>query len=323
MVHSLQSRPLKVALSDIDLSPGPFCMSFHFNLERLKASIKRLGVLNPPYLLENSRYTIVAGYRRLLAVRQMGWKDIQCRILPADLTPHDTLLFNLYDNVTTRQFNPIEKVMVLQRLARYLTKEEILRDYMPVLELPSNAHTLELYLGLDALDDTIKVSVAAGRLSMRVAELMRVLSMESQRWINTLFSFLKWSFNLQWQATLWIMEIASREGRSIREVMEDERIQGILRSGKMNSPQKVRAIISALREWRFPTITESERSFKGGVSDLALPSRARVIPPPFFEGSDYKMEIVFRGGKELMETLTRLQDTAGLEEITDFWKTKK
>lgn len=317
-----QTRPLKVALSDIDLSPGPFCMSFQFGLKRLKASIKRFGLLNPPYLLENSLYTIVAGYRRLFAVRELGWGHIGCRIVPGDLPPLDALLFNLYDNVTARQFNPIEKGMVLKRLARYLTKEEILRDYMPILELPSNAHTLELYLGLDDLDDTIKVSVATGRLSLRVIEAIRALSMEDQRGIAALFSTLKWSFNLQREASLWIIEIASREGRSIREVIENERVTEVLKNGKMNGPQKVRAIVRALRERRFPTLMESERSFKGFVSDLALPSRVRVIPPPFFEGPDYKLEIVFREGKELREKVARLYHTAGLEKVTDFWKIK-
>jgi len=320
MEYTPQSSPLKVALPDIDLSPGPFCMSFQFSLERLKASIERFGILNPPYLVKNSVFTVVAGYRRLLAASELGWADIPCRILPGDLPPLDTLLFNLHDNVTVRQFNPIEKGMVLKRLAQYITEEEILRDYMPMLQLPSNRQTLRLYLSFEDLDDAVKVSVATGRLSVKAVEVIRGLSPEDQREINRLFTTLKWSVSLQWQACLWIIEIASREGGSAREVIED--IAELLTNGTMNSPQKVRAIVRALRERRFPTIMESERSFKKGLSHIALPSKVKVIHPPFFEGPDYKLEIVFRAGKELMKTLARLQNTAGLEEITDFCKNK-
>jgi hypothetical protein len=320
MEYFFNSRPMRVSLSDIDMSSGPFCMSFQFSLERLKASIERYGLLNPPYLVKDSPFTVVAGYRRLLAVSELGWDDIPCMILPADIPPREALLFNLYDNVTARQFNPIEKGMVLRRLARYLTKKEILRNYMPMLELPLNLYTLQLYLGLEDLDDLIKVSVAMERLSMRVLEVIRVLSVEDQREINQLFGSLKWSFNLQWQTALWIMEIAGREGRSVREVIEDERIEGVAKNGNMNGPQKVRAIVMALKERRFPAIMESERSFKKGVSGLALPPKVRVISPPFFEGTDYKLEIVFREGKELKEKVARLCRTAGLEKITDFWK---
>ncbi|MBW1690282.1 MAG: ParB N-terminal domain-containing protein, partial [Deltaproteobacteria bacterium] len=111
MKTPLQSTPLQVEISDIDLSPGPFCMSFQFSLEKLKASIDRFGVLNPPYLVKNSVFTVVAGYRRLLATRELGWADIPCRILPGNLQSLDTLLLNLHDNLTVRQFNPIEKGM--------------------------------------------------------------------------------------------------------------------------------------------------------------------------------------------------------------------
>jgi ParB-like chromosome segregation protein Spo0J len=319
MEYFLNSRPMRVSLSDIDLSPGPFCMSFQFNLERLKASIERFGVLNPPYLVRHSPFTVVAGYRRLLAVSELGWHDMPCRILPDDIPPREALLLNLFDNLTARQFNPVEKGMVLSRLARYLTKEEILRNYMSMLDLPLNLHTLQLYLGLEDLDDGIKESVAMERLSVRVLEVMGVLSGEDQREINQLFSMLKWSFNLQLQTALWIIEIADREGRSVREVIEDKRIAGVAKNGTMNGPQKLRAIVREIREWRFPTILEYEKSFKKGVSGLALPPKVRVIPPPFFEGIDYRLEIVFREGKELREKVARLCGIAGLEEITDFW----
>ena len=72
MQKPLQSTPLQVTISDLDLNPGPFCMSFNFSLEQLKNSIERFGVLNAPYVIKDSesRYTVVTGYRRLLAVRE-------------------------------------------------------------------------------------------------------------------------------------------------------------------------------------------------------------------------------------------------------------
>jgi hypothetical protein len=323
MLHIVKGPLVKASLADIDLSPGPFCMSYPFTLETLKASIERFGLLNPPYLVQTSPFTVLAGYRRLLAVQELGWTEIECRILPGDLPPLEALLCNLYDNATVRRFNPVEKAMVLKRLARYLPEEEILRDYMPLLELPSQKHVLKLYLNLDDLDDSIKASVARDRVSTRVCEMIRALNREDQRQVNQLFTALKWSFNLQRQAIQWIMEIADREGRSVGEVIGDERISAVVTNNNMNSPQKIQAMVRALREWRFPTIVESERSFTKGIADLSLPSKVRVIPPPFFEGADYTLEIVFREGNELRDRVERLSRTARLEEIPHFWKKKQ
>jgi len=324
MKKLFQSTSLQVEISDIDLNPGPFCMSFNFDLDPLKASIERFGILNSPYLLSNSdgSFRVVAGYQRLLALRELSWSDTVCQILPYNFPPFEALLLNLHDNLVHRRLNSVEKGMVLHRLTCFLTKEEIVTNFLPILGIPSNRQMLEQFLCLEELEETIRISVAMERLSLRVAGLMSSLGRDERLRINDLFVSLRWSFNLQWQAFLWITEIAGREGRSVREVIDDKRIVAIKENGKMNSPQKVRAIVGQLRKWRFPIIVEYEGSFKKGVSDLSLPSRVRVIPPQFFEGLDYKLEIDFRDGKELREKVERLSHIDGLEEIADFWKVK-
>jgi hypothetical protein len=323
MKKPFQSTPLQVEISEIDLNPGPFCMSFNFDLGPLKASIERFGILNPPYLLRNSdaSFWVVAGYRRLLALRELCRPDTPCQILPDGFAALEALLLNLHDNLVHRRLNSVEKGMALNRLTCFFTKEEIVTDFMPILGIPSNRQILEQFLCLEEMEEPIRVSVAMERLSLKVVGLIAGLGRDDRLRFNDLFMSLRWSFNLQWQVALWIMEIAGREGRSVREVIGDERIVAILRNGKMNDPQKVRALEEEFRNWRFPAITEYERSFRRCVSNLDLPSKVRVIPPPFFEGAAYRLEIIFREGKELREKVERLSRTAGLEKISDFWKT--
>ena len=237
----LENTPVKVALWEIDLDPGPFCMSFNFSVEQVKASIEQFGVLNPPYLMKDSEshYTVVAGYRRLLAVRELGWSDIVCQVLPDGFPPFKALLLNLYDNLIQRKMNEIEKGMVVQRLTRFVKHEQIITQFMPMLNIPSNRQTLKLFLGLEELEEPIRLSIAVERLSLRVAGLMMSLGTEDRLKINDLFTSLKWSFNQQWEAAQWIIEIASREGRSIEEVINDREVTEILHDSRMSNPQKI------------------------------------------------------------------------------------
>jgi hypothetical protein len=319
---AFKSTHLQVEISDIDLSPGPFCMSFNFDLEPLKDSIDRFGVLNPPYLLKDSdgNFTVVAGYRRLLGVRELGWQDLVCQIVPDNFPPFKALLLNLNDNLIHRRLNNIEKGMVLKRLARFLKSEEIVANFMPILGIPSNKQTLELFLGLEELEEAIRIAVAMERLSLRVAGLMSSIGIDDRLRINDLFTSLKWSFNKQWEATQWIIEIASREERSIKEVVDEGEIIEILNNDRMNDPQKVKTIVKILKTRRFPSLLAAEKSFKIGLSKLPLPSGVKIISPPFFEGIDYKLEIVFRKGEELRGKLEELSHLSGLERINDFWK---
>ena len=318
----LKTTSSKVAIPDIDLKPGPFTMSFDFDLEPLKASIGKFGVLNPPYLLENSgsKLIVVAGYRRLLAVRELGWPGIVCEVVPDDFPPFEALLLNLYDNLVHRHLNDIEKGMILKRLTRFLRREQVVTDFMPMLDLPPNKQTLELFLGLMDLEETIKISVARERLSLRVAGLMSSIARDDRLRINDLFTSLKWGFNQQWEATQWVMEIASREGRSIKGVLDEGELTGLLHNDRMNNPQKVKAIVKLLRLRRFPSLLNAETLFRKGLSHLSLPSGVRITPPASFEGLDYKLEIVFTKGEELKERLAELSRLPGLEKVTDFWR---
>jgi hypothetical protein len=131
---------------------------------------------------------------------------------------------------------------------------------------------------------------------------------------------LKWSFNQHWEAIQWVAEIASREGRSIEEVINDREVTEILHSNRMSNPQKLKTIVKVLKRRRFPSLMKAENEFIKGISALPLPARMKIIPPPSFEGIDYRLEIVFTKGKELRDRLEKLSHLSGLEKITDFWR---
>jgi hypothetical protein len=213
--------------------------------------------------------------------------------------------------------------MVLNRLTRFLPKEEIVTHFMPILGIPSNRQTLEHFLGLEELEKPIRVSVATERVSLRVAGLMRNLEGNDRLKVNELFTALKLSFNQQWEVIQWIVEIASREGRSPKEILEDDAVTGVMNSSKMSNPIRSKTIVKTLRKRRFPSVVKAETAFKKGVSRLSLPQGLKITPPPFFEGKRYTLEIGFTQGEELNEKVEKLSHLPGLEQITDFWKETK
>jgi len=322
MKKPLQSTPLEVEISDVDLNPGPFCMSFNFSLEQLKNSIERFGVLNAPYVIKGteSQYTVVTGYRRLLAVRELGWRELLCHMLPANFPPLEALLLNYYDNIVHRKMNEIEKAMVLERLNRYVKQEALVKEYMPMLGIPGNKQNLDFFLQVPKLEEQVRMSIATQRISLRVAGLMMTLDSGDRLKVNELFTALKLSFNQQWEVIQWIIEIASREGRSAKEFLEDDAVMDIVNNSEMSNPIKSKTIVKILRNRRFPSVVKAENAFKKGVSRLSLPQGLKIIPPPFFEGKKYRLEIGFSQGKELKEKVERLLRLPGLERITDFWK---
>lgn len=84
------------------------------NLEDLKDSLRRYGLLNPITL--NSKYQLVAGERRLEAAKAIGWTSINANIID-NLTPVSQLEMELEENNQRKEFTDEELMEGYKRLA--------------------------------------------------------------------------------------------------------------------------------------------------------------------------------------------------------------
>ncbi|MEE3410036.1 MAG: ParB N-terminal domain-containing protein [Treponema sp.] len=85
------------------------------NLENLKDSLRRYGLLNPITL--NSKYLLIAGERRLEAAKAIGWTSINANIID-NLTPLSQLEMELEENNQRKEFTDEELLEGYKRLAR-------------------------------------------------------------------------------------------------------------------------------------------------------------------------------------------------------------
>ena len=317
--------PEPVHLKQIDQNPGPYCMSYGFDVTRLSDSISSVGLLNAPILMGKGegdvQFEVVAGFQRIRALEMLGeGGGIPCRILPPQTTPLECLLINLYENLTTRYFNPVEKGMILTRLLKWETAEDVIRVFMPLLGLPSHEETLRLFAGIETkLEGRAKDLLASGHLSTRGARLLLEMDRAARGKFCGYFSAVSFSKNQQAQFVEFISDLSHIENRTTTDLLDDPQLVGIRDSEPMNNPQKAKALIKVLRTRRLPHLVQAEKVFKRMVERLALPAHCRITPPPFFEGPDYRLDISFRNGGDLMEKLSILIQKEGIAALEDPW----
>jgi ParB family chromosome partitioning protein len=207
--------------------------------------------------------------------------------------------------------------MILKRLTPHVSREEILDYYMPLLNLPSHASTLDFYLKLEDLDANIKKSIVEGALSLKATKLIldsdHTYHSTIVRWILNI----KFNFNQQIQFLEYICDISIRENIPIPEMLSEEQLLRISEDQRINNPQKAKLIFDLLRSRRFPSLTRAEKAFKATVSRLDLPKGVRVKHPPFFEAPDYVLEILFRDSKDLKDKINALYRLRDLVRIGD------
>src|SRR5262245_25416613 len=109
------TRLAQLRVADIDRDPHQPRMDVG-DLSDLINSIRAHGLLQPIVVspLDQSRYLLIAGERRLTAVRQLGLTSIPALIRTTQ--DHQRLELQLIENLHRKDLNPFEEAQGFQRL---------------------------------------------------------------------------------------------------------------------------------------------------------------------------------------------------------------
>ncbi|MBN1104589.1 MAG: ParB N-terminal domain-containing protein [Deltaproteobacteria bacterium] len=323
MANHCEGSGVTIPLSEVPETPGPYAMSFGFEVSAMAVSIERVGLLNRPVVERDGEGSVhvVTGYRRLMALRVLQWKEAPCTDLgAAGLSFRQKLLMAFYDNLPTREFNDVEKAMVLDRLLQCHAREEVISFFMPLLGLPSRDPLLETYLQSGSLGGEIKLALARKQVSLQTIRLLLDMDEDARFALSDWLLELKFSDSYQQKFIEYIDDISHREGLRVRQVLSEDGLLALLHDEKQNQPQKIRAIMESLRQRRFPDLTRAEKAFRYRVRALKPPTDVRIEHPPGFESPGYRLEVRFSDGKSLRKKLMETASLQGLDTLGDPWK---
>jgi ParB family chromosome partitioning protein len=286
---------------DIDIEDSRFLLTFGGELEKLSRSIQRIGIVNPPILFESSKgepLKIVCGSRRIRVAVRFGIKKIHSFVIREPADSLSLFLIAIFDNIGFRELNDVERSIVVGKLLKLGVDEgELIRTYLPLLNLPPTRKFLDIYLKVGELEKEIKEDVAKSNLGVETAVTLLNFSREERLKVVKLIRKLR--FSKQRELVNLLFEISAREGVGILEILSDQEIEE-----KLSAEE----VISKLRERRYPKLTASERKFLSLKKSLAFLPQISLTPPPSFEGEEFVLSIRFKDRQELKKILDNLQE---------------
>lgn len=305
---SLYPYAKKVHFNSVDLKDNSFLISYGYDLTLLSESIKKVGVLSPPLLRKKSgsTYQIICGYKRIRALKKLGITSAFCTILPPTTTDKESFLLSLYDNISHRAFNPIEKSMVINKLTRYYPDETIVKEFLPLLNLHPHRSQLKAFTPLCRVEKTIKDAVLEGTISESTVTQLAQLDRVSRNALGSLLIALRLTVSTQAELLDYVTEIAIRDTLPVEKVIGAKEIRALLKNPQLNQPQKADAIRHYLRARRYPSLTAKEREFSLSLKKLKLHSHLHLSPPPSFEGNHYHLSLHFKDVEELKKRVDEL-----------------
>jgi hypothetical protein len=302
----------EIHLSQIDWDDRSFRLTYSRPLTALAVSLKEIGLQNLPVLQEKggNRFRIVCGFRRLLVLSRNREGSLRCRTAPVEAEPKDLLLFNFLENLD-RGYNTVEQSWVLKRLSAFMEREEIIRDIMPLLQLPPKEEILNRSLSLAEISPHYWPLVLEGKLFPEVIQELLQAHRRQADLILALFIQFRWSFQKQREFLKDLQELSQRKEEPPESVLTSESFVSILAGIGGGTPQqRGEEVRKFFRTRLFPVLSETASKLAGQMAEMDLDSRTRLIPPPFFEGGQYALEIKFTNPEELKTSLKKIDRAA-------------
>jgi hypothetical protein len=280
-------------------------------LARLVASIREVGLLNPPWLRSQSGgagFEVITGARRLQAAAQLGWQEIPARLAPEDTPDFFCLLVHLFDNAFTRGFDLREQAALAAQLVGHCDRGTVVTRYLPYLDLPPSPAHLERLVKLAGLEEPWQNLAAQGRLALTAGARLAEWDPQDRAAAWPFLQDLRLSQSKQEEFLDQVGLLARREGLSPAGVLAREELRRALDDPERTPQEKTAAVRQTLYRWVYPRLSAAQAAFATALTRLGWKrtSRLRLHPPAAFEGPDYRLEINFRDAPELEDLLTEI-----------------
>lgn len=291
---------------NIDMRDERFRMSFNRALNGLIESISHSGLHQPIILKRTEAPIIVSGFRRLQACREIGIDRIPAfRAEGGDSALFETVL---KENLTVRNFNVVEKAMVLSGLKNWYTDKKIIDKFMKLVGLESSEKLLKMYLLIPDMSEEIKIALTKKDLNPGDIGNLSEFKQKEMKAVLYMMMELGMGRNVRREVSKNIFEVCKREEISPSNLLESDKITKIKNDTKLHDSQKAHRIRGVIATRRYPILTSIKEEFEQNIHSLGLPNSIRINHPKNFEGSKYRCTFHFRNDGEFKKQIERLNE---------------
>jgi len=265
----------------------------------LVESVRRMGVINPPVLQRTPRGVLipVLGRRRLDAAREAAIRQVETKILPAEMPETDGFELAFWDNLARRTFDTACSAYLVKRLLDLFPRDVVAEDFLPVLGIPPKGPRLERLSAIGGLEFPVLKALSCGKIHEKTAAILAELNPEDRETVMGLVDGLHLNANKAAEIVSSLHDLSVFHGKAISELIRDQQFRSILHDAESSVPDKASRFRELIRSWMFPELVAREHAFDSWRRNLIGKDRIQVRPVPAFESEECFIEV--RAGNRL------------------------
>lgn len=157
------ARFAKIPLKDLEVSRWNVRQrEKRLDIEDLARSMAAHGLQQPIVVQpKGDRYEILIGQRRFFAAEELGWTEIDAKIIEEPFDEREAKIRSLSENVQRRELSPRDKADACRYLYQELGTVRAVAD-----EIGTTEKTVRKWLGYDAVPEPVKALVESNQLTI-------------------------------------------------------------------------------------------------------------------------------------------------------------
>jgi ParB-like chromosome segregation protein Spo0J len=285
-----------------------FRLSFSRPHDRLVESIRAVGQATP-LICRKTRQgpELVSGYLRCEAMRVTGKKKALALVFPASaLSETGAMRLAFFENALTRGLNLIEQAMAVDKLKKLgVGAQSIARDYFQKARLPASVAVIEALDRLNRLEPGWKIFLVEKQIGLRHASWFCRLKAPERKALEFIID-LKATAS-QFREILEMADsISKREQKSVSELFQTPGLADTLADEKSSSPVKLDRLLKSLKQLQYPGYHKLCSRNRKLMGEMKIPAEVRIEPHDFFEGPEYKMELLINHATPASEIFEKI-----------------
>ncbi|WP_054031429.1 ParB/RepB/Spo0J family partition protein [Desulfatitalea tepidiphila] len=303
-----------IELAQIDRADSTFRISTDSLTDRLKASIRQIGLLHPPLLLSKTdaspvlasntpRFVIVSGFARVEACQELGWDVIQAHCLPPDAPVHRCTVMAIADNLH-RPLNVVEMARAAALVERTDAGRTETFDLLASIGFKLNDDLVGKLNRVGCMNERLQRGLIEGTIALPTAiELHEMGDNDGAQALAEFFLKMQLSLSRQREVLEWVQAIVHRERTDISQLLTDVLAGHRMDDIECDRPKVSNQIRQFLRRRRYPAISAYEQRYAQSIKALKVPNGIQLHPSPHFEHPSYSLHINFTTLDDLKERL--------------------
>ncbi|PIE67678.1 MAG: hypothetical protein CSA23_02570 [Deltaproteobacteria bacterium] len=306
-----------VSLDRIQTDNHTFRITTSVDKPDLSGSIAAVGLLQPPVLLPvDGGFITVCGFRRIAACLENHQTRITARLLPDASSWAACADIAIIDNTSQRPLNIVEQSRAITLIGRYAAMHPGEASRLADLSgLPTGKRAKNRIAPVASMPSSLQHAILEGSVALPVALRIDRLPADDATSICDFFRLINTGLNVQRELLELICDISQREDTQICQLIQTAEVTAILKDTDAPMPQRVHGLRQLFKNWRFPELSTAEARFHKRLKSLKLAPNVQLLPPPFFEGTNFRLTLTVNSKRQLRAARQQIDKLADHPEL--------